>query len=30
MPFKKDIKIKSDFTKITIGLASPDSILERS
>lgn len=30
MPFKKDIKIKPDFTKITIGLASPDSILERS
>lgn len=30
MPFKKDIKIKSDFTRITIGLASPDSILERS
>ena len=30
MPFKKDIKIKPNFTKITIGLASPDSILERS
>ena len=30
MSFKKDIKIKSNFTKITIGLASPDSILERS
>ncbi len=30
MSFKKDIKIKPNFTKITIGLASPDSILERS
>ena len=30
MPFKKDIKIKSEFSRITIGLASPDSILERS
>ena len=30
MPFKKDLKIKPNFTKITIGLASPDSILERS
>ena len=30
MSFKKDIKIKANFTKITIGLASPDSILERS
>ena len=30
MPFKKDIKIKPDFTRISIGLASPDSILERS
>lgn len=30
MPFKKDIKIKPNFSTITIGLASPDSILERS
>jgi len=30
MPFKKEIKIKSDFKSITIKLASPDSILERS
>ena len=30
MPFKKDLKIKSDFTKIIIGLSSPDTILERS
>ncbi len=30
MPFKKDLKIKSNFTKITLQLASPDSILERS
>lgn len=30
MPFKKDIKIKSNFNKITIGLSSPDVILERS
>ena len=30
MPFKKDNKIKTDFNKITITLASPDSILERS
>ncbi|MBX7141249.1 MAG: DNA-directed RNA polymerase subunit beta' [Chitinophagales bacterium] len=30
MPFKKDLKIKPNFTKITLQLASPDSILERS
>ncbi len=30
MPFKKDNKIKSDFKSITIKLASPDAILERS
>jgi DNA-directed RNA polymerase subunit beta' len=30
MPFKKDTKIKSDFSKITILLSSPDDILERS
>ena len=28
MAFKKDSKIKSNFTKITIGLASPQEILE--
>lgn len=30
MPFKKETKIKSDFTTITLKLASPDTILERS
>ncbi|MBA3649320.1 MAG: DNA-directed RNA polymerase subunit beta' [Chitinophagales bacterium] len=30
MPFKKDLKIKPNFTRITLALASPDSILERS
>ena len=30
MAFKKDIKTKSNFTKITIGLASPEEILENS
>ena len=30
MAFRKDTKIKSDFTKITIGLASPEEILENS
>jgi len=30
MPFKKDLKIKSDFSQIVIGLSSPDTILERS
>ena len=28
MAFKKDTKVKSNFTKITIGLASPEEILE--
>jgi len=30
MPFKKENKIKSDFTSVTITLSSPDTILERS
>ncbi|MEO5644871.1 MAG: DNA-directed RNA polymerase subunit beta' [Bacteroidia bacterium] len=30
MSFRKDIKIKSNFSTITISLASPESILERS
>ena len=30
MAFKKDTKIKNKFTKITIGLASPEEILENS
>jgi DNA-directed RNA polymerase subunit beta' len=30
MSFKKDQKLKSNFTKIRIGLASPESILQRS
>ena len=30
MAFKKDSKIKSNFTKITIGLSSPEEILESS
>ncbi|MDR0743182.1 MAG: DNA-directed RNA polymerase subunit beta' [Tannerella sp.] len=30
MAFRKDTKIKSDFTKITIALASPEEILENS
>ncbi|SFW28579.1 DNA-directed RNA polymerase subunit beta' [Prevotellaceae bacterium HUN156] len=30
MAFKKDTKIKTNFTKITIGLASPEEILESS
>ena len=30
MAFKKDTKIKSNFTKITIGLASPEEVLENS
>jgi len=30
MPFKKDNKIKTEFSTITLKLASPDSILERS
>ena len=28
MAFRKDTKIKSNFSKITIGLASPEEILE--
>ena len=27
MAFKKDTKVKNNFTKITIGLASPEEIL---
>ena len=30
MPFRRDTKVKSDFTKISIALASPEEILERS
>jgi len=30
MSYKKDNKIKSNFTQVTISLASPESILERS
>ena len=30
MAFKKDTKIKNNFTQITIGLASPEEILENS
>ena len=30
MAFKKDTKVKTNFTKITIGLASPEEILENS
>ena len=30
MAFKKDTKIKNNFTKITVGLASPEEILENS
>jgi DNA-directed RNA polymerase subunit beta' len=30
MSFRRDTKIKSDFTKVGIGLASPEEILERS
>ena len=30
MAFKKESKIKSSFTKITIGLASPEEILANS
>ena len=30
MSFRRDTKIKSNFTKIAIGLASPEEILERS
>ena len=30
MAFRRDNKIKSNFSKITIGLASPDEIKEKS
>ena len=30
MAFKKESKTKTNFTKITIGLASPEEILENS
>jgi len=30
MAFRKDVKVKSDFTKISIGLASPEEVLENS
>ncbi len=30
MAFRRDTKVKSDFTKISIGLASPEEILEHS
>ena len=30
MAFRKDINIKNDYNKITISLASPESILEQS
>ena len=30
MPLRREIKVKSDFTKVTIGLASPEEILEKS
>ena len=30
MAFKKETKVKNNFTKITIGLASPEKILEDS
>ena len=30
MAFKKETKTKSSFSKITIGLASPEEILENS
>ena len=30
MAFRKDNKIKSNFSKISISLASPDEILENS
>ncbi|GAF03136.1 DNA-directed RNA polymerase subunit beta' [Saccharicrinis fermentans] len=30
MAFRRDTKVKSNFTKISIGLASPEEILERS
>jgi hypothetical protein len=30
MSFRKDIKAKTNYSKITIGLASPEEILDRS
>jgi len=30
MPFKRDTKVKSNFTRVSIGLASPEEILEQS
>ena len=30
MPLKKDTKVKTNFNRISIGLASPEEILERS
>jgi len=30
MPFRRDTKVKSDFTRISIALSSPEEILERS
>ena len=30
MAFKRDLKVKTNFTQISIGLASPEEILERS
>ena len=30
MAFRKDIKTKSNFAKVSISLASPEEILERS
>ena len=30
MSFRRDNKVKNNFTKISIGLASPEEILERS
>ncbi len=30
MPFRKDTKVNSDFTRVSIGLASPEEILEQS
>ena len=30
MAFRKDTKVKPSFTKIALGLSSPEEILERS
>jgi DNA-directed RNA polymerase subunit beta' len=30
MAFRRDTKVKSNFSQISIGLASPEEILERS